>query len=367
MDGKCQMGVVLRKVFVRRSTRPEAPVTQLPDRFPLVELHCHIEGTVTPEEARALAARHGVDLSGIFDETGNYAWTNFSEFLTAYDAMTEAVRTPEDYYEITLDYYRRAAADGVLYGEMFISNDHPARFGVSYPDLLEGITSALRDVEAETGIVGRLILTGVRHYGVEAVEASARLAEAHPHPMVTGFGMAGDESFGHPSDYAHAFDIARGAGLGLTVHAGEVEGPESVSAALDSLKPTRIGHGVTAIEDRDLAARLACEDIVLEVCPTSNLALGLFASAEEHPLTALFEAGVLVTLSSDDPAFFGASVRQEYEQAIAAHGFNLAQLAEMTRTAIDAAFLKGPEKEALRSRVETLLSGKALPEQNKQS
>ena len=141
--------------------------------------------------------------------------------------------------------------------------------------------------KAKTGIEGRMIVTGVRHFGVESVEAAARFAAKCGHPLVTGFGMAGEERFGDLEDYVRAFEIAREAGLGITVHAGELAGWESVAAALDHIRPSRIGHGVRAIENPDLVKRIADEGVVLEVCPVSNIELKVFAGFDSHPFPAL--------------------------------------------------------------------------------
>jgi adenosine deaminase len=158
-----------------------------------------------------------------------------------------------------------------------------------------------------------MIATGLRHEGPDGVERAARYIVANPHPLVTGFGMAGDERMHQPKDFAKAFDIARDAGLAITVHAGELVGAQSVRGALDHLKPARIGHGVRAIEDPALVDRLAGEGVVLEVCPGSNIAIGVFPSYEAHPFPKLRDAGVRVTLSSDDPPFFHTSLAREYE------------------------------------------------------
>jgi adenosine deaminase len=178
----------------------------------------------------------------------------------------------------------------------------------------------------------------------------ARYAASNPHPYVVGFQMAGDEASFPASDYAEAFDIAAGAGLGCTVHAGEWAGPESVRAGLE-LPVTRIGHGVRAIEDPALVEELAERGIVLECCPTSNVVLDLFPSYEDHPLPRLAEAGVRVTLASDDPPYFGASIGGEYAICRERYGFDDGRLRAITRTAIEAAFCEETLKQSLMRRV----------------
>ncbi|RMD89491.1 MAG: adenosine deaminase [Alphaproteobacteria bacterium] len=320
--------------------------------LPLAELHCHLEGTVAPELALRLGHRHGLDLAPLVDADGCYRWRDFAEFLHVYDAMSAAIRTAEDYYEITADYYRRMAAKGMIYGEVFVSPEHGMRAGLSYSTLIEAIATAMADVEAETGVVARIVITCVRHFGREHAEETAHLAAQFPHPYVVGFGMAGDESMGAPADYARAFAIAADAGLGLTAHAGELCGPESVRATIESLPVSRIGHGVRAIEDAELVAELVDRGITLEVCPGSNLALGLYPSIAAHPVRRLHDAGVRVTLSADDPPFFDTDVAREYEQVRDAHGFDPADMLGMTRRSIEAAFLDSATRDRLLGRLD---------------
>ncbi len=314
------------------------PTNSLPGMMPLVELHCHIEGTVSPMLAQRLAVRHGIDLSAVIDPDGNYIWDSFASFLKVYDAMSAAVQTPEDYFDITRAYYRDAAAQGLRYGEMFISPAHAAQHGISYPTLLDAIGEALAQVEAECGVIGRLILTCVRHYGVKQAEQVARLAASHPHPMVVGFGMAGDEAYGTPRDFAGVFQIAKGAGLHLTAHAGELMGPESVRGMVDELDVARIGHGVRVHEDPDLVHELADRGLALELCPSSNVCMNVVASIAEHPIGAYFRSGLNVTISTDDPPFFRTDIGAEYASVAATHGLSPEDMLQISRNAMTAAF-----------------------------
>ena len=192
-----------------------------------------------------------------------------------------------------------------------------------------------------------MIVTGVRHVGVEAIEQAARFAARCGHPLVTGFGVAGDERMGDFEDYVRAFEIAREAGLGITIHAGELMGWESVEAAMNHIKPSRIGHGVRAIENPDLVKRIADEGVVLECCPGSNVALCVFPSFPEHPFPALKKAGCKVTLNSDDPPYFWTSLKREYDIASEHFGMGDKELLGVTRTAIEAAFVDRKTKTAL--------------------
>lgn len=318
---------------------------------PKAELHCHIEGAVSPALAEKQAAFYGVDLSSIIVD-GSYQWADFTEFLAVYDTVASLFRSQEDYALLAHDYLTSLAADGCLYSEIFISTDHAEQTGLSPHAYIEGLAEGIVRASAETGIEGRMIATGLRHGGPEAVERAARFIVDNPHPLVTGFGMAGDERMHHPKDFARAFDIAREAGLAITVHAGELCGADSVRDALDHLRPARIGHGVRAVEDPDLVKRLADEAIVLEICPASNIAIGVYEDYASHPFNALRAAGCAVTLNSDDPPHFHTSLADEYQIAQVHFGLTTNDLAEITRVAIDAAFCDAATRTALLERLE---------------
>lgn len=322
-----------------------------PSVLPIAELHCHLEATFGADEARRLAARNSIDIAGAFDESGAYRWRDFAEFLKVYDAVSAVVRTAEDYFQITLAHYRRMAARGVIYAEVIVSPAHAGRFGLSYDALIDAVGDAMAAAQAESGIVGRMIITCVRHFGAEHALEVANDARKRPHPFVAAFGMAGDEAYGATADYQRAFDIAGACGLGLTAHAGEIVGPPSIREAISLLKISRIGHGVRAIEDPELVAEIRDRGLTLEVCPASNVAIGLYSSIGVHPLPKLVAAGLRVTLNSDDPAYFGVDVASEYEQNAAAHRFSRNDLLGFTRNAIDAAFCDGETRSKLRARI----------------
>ncbi|MCG8503902.1 MAG: adenosine deaminase [Sphingomonadales bacterium] len=319
--------------------------------LPKAELHVHIEGTVSPELAQRLAARHGMDVGHLIHPERGYVWRDFGEFLAAYDGIADAVRTAEDYYDVAYEYLAASAAGGVIYTEMFMSSDHAEECGLPYPDLVASLVQAAEDARARHGIHARYILTCVRHLGVAAAEKAARNLERHPHPMVVGFGMAGDEAVGAYGDFASAFAIARGAGAALTAHAGEILGPESVRDALDALDVARIGHGVRSFEDPALLDELVARQIPLEICPSSNVELSLFPSLAAHPVKRYLEAGAKVTLNSDDPPFFHTDIAAEYDRVAAVHELTPAELVQITENAIDAAFCDADLKARLRARV----------------
>ena len=312
------------------------------------ELHVHLEGTAPPKLMRRIASRNKLEVPyRLAMDDDRYQWRDFADFLALYDVAAGVIRTVEDYREIVHAYLLEAAEQGAVYVELTASPDHAAAAGLSDAEHVFALGRGIDDARRDCGIEARVILTCVRDSGPERAEAIAAWTVANPHPYVTGFGMAGDESRIGPGAFGRAFAIAHDGGLGCTVHAGESAGPESVRAALTLPGVTRIGHGVRAIEDPALVEELAQRQIVLEVCPTSNVALGVFGAYDEHPLRALHDAGVRVTINSDDPPYFGATLAGEYEIAAARFGFSDDELAACTRTAIEAAFVDDATRERL--------------------
>jgi adenosine deaminase len=314
------------------------------------ELHCHIEGAASPELVIRQAQKYGADPSP-FIQDGAFVWSDFTTFLAAYDFSAGLFRSEDDYARLADHYLTSLARDGAIYSEIFISPDHAEKAGLSPQAYATALGEGTERARARTGIEARMIVIGIRHFGVEAVEAAARFAARCRHPLVTGFGMAGEERFGELEDYVRAFEIAREAGLGITVHAGELAGWESVAAALDHVNPSRIGHGVRAIENPDVVKRIAERGVVLECCPGSNVALGVFTAFAEHPLPKLRAAGCKVTLNSDDPPYFRTSLKREYDMAAEHFGMSEKDLAAITRTAIEAAFVDRKTKAALLMRI----------------
>lgn len=302
------------------------------------ELHCHIEGATPPELALLQAEKYGLDTSEIITDRA-YVWADFTSFVKCYDSVASLFRTQEDYALLAETYLTELAEAGTIYSEIIVSPDHGNTIGLGADAYLEGLAAGMEAAKAKTGIESRMLITGIRHLGPESVVKTAEFAAKREHALVTGFNLAGEERMHSVADFARAFDIARDAGLGLTIHAGELSGAFSVRDALDHVRPSRISHGVRAIEDADLVKRIADERVVLEVCPGSNISLQVFPDFAAHPLRALHEAGVRVTLNSDDPPFFHTSLAQEYDIASAVMGFTDDDINDMTRTAIEAAFV----------------------------
>ena len=324
---------------------------------PKAELHCHIEGAAQPSLVRRLAEQKNIDVSSIIDRNGKYIWSDFTTFLRAYDLASSVFQTPADYSLLAETYFRMLAAEGAIYGEVFISPDHAQAAGLSYQSYVQGLAAGIERAKADTGIEGRMIAIGVRHFGASAVERAVKEVIANPHPLVTGFGLAGDEREGHPANFAKAFRMASEAGLGITAHAGEFGGPDSVLAALEFLRVKRIGHGVRAIEDPDLVKRLADERVVLEICPGSNTALGVYSVLRFHPVNLLRRAGVRLTLNSDDPPFFNTTLGKEYSSVAKTFGWSFDDQLQVTRTAIEAAFCDDATRQRLLVRLESAKLG----------
>jgi adenosine deaminase len=318
---------------------------------PKAELHVHLEGTATPDLVRRIAARNGLEVpEGVFASPDRFAWRDFLDFLNTYNMAASVIRTGQDYRDVAYEYLAGCARDETIYVELTASVDHARLAGLSDAEHWEGIAAGIDDARRDHGIEARILSVAVRNFGVERAIEIAEHTAGRPHPYVVGFSLAGDEAGYPPEPYAEAYRIAAAAGLGCTVHAGEWAGADSVRGALE-LPVTRISHGVRAVEDPALVDELARRQVTLEVCPTSNVVLGVFPSFAEHPFPVLREAGVPLTLGSDDPPYFGASVGGEY--AIAREHFGLSddELLGLTRTAIAASFAEPALRDHLMTRL----------------
>ncbi len=321
--------------------------------LPKVELHTHLEGCAPPAFIAGLAREKSVDLSGIFTADGAYAFRDFAQFLKVYEAATSVLQSPEDFARLTRAVLQERAEDGVIYMETFLSPDFCGGGDLTaWRDYLAAIREAAGEAERDFGISLRGIVSCIRHFGPDRARPVALCAAETAGDWLVGFGIAGDENAGSPADFAWPFDAAREAGLRLTAHAGEWAGPQSVRDALTALRVERIGHGVRAIEDAALVEQLAEKGVVLEVCPGSNIALGVFADWRAHPVARLRAAGVRVTLSTDDPPFFHTTLRAEYDRLAEAFGWDEADFAAINRDALAAAFCDPATRDRLLPRLE---------------
>ena len=319
---------------------------------PKVELHCHLEGAAGPALIRQLAERNNITLADtLFTADDRFAWADFPGFLSTYDDASQAIRTAQDYRDVTYAYLCDCAIEGAVYVEVMSSPDHAAAAGLSYEAHLEGIVQGIDDAGRDHGVIGRLIVTCVRHFGPTQAMQVADQVCGSPHPYVVGFGMGGNEQVHTFKDFQPAFDRVHTAGLPCTVHAGEWAGADSVNEALDTLPVERIGHGVRAVEDKHVLARLAREGVHLEVCPTSNVMTKIYPGYDAHPFNLLRAVGISVSLNSDDPPYFATTIGQEYEIAHSRLGLEDLDLVQISEDALVAAFVDEQNRSILLERI----------------
>jgi adenosine deaminase len=310
-----------------------APARELA-ALPKAHLHVHLEGAMRPATLTDLARAAGRPAPPV----GNSC--SFPEFLRLYDAATALIRTPDDLRRLVREVVEDAAADGAVWVEPHV---YPTRYAsalVPSLDTEEAVLELVIDEASRTaerlGIGAGILVSALRHADPAEAVRLAELAARYAGSGVVAFGLAADESLFPPEPFAAAFALARDAGLISAPHAGELAGPASVYGALDALGAHRLCHGVRAVEDPALVERLARDEIVLDVCPTSNLLLEVVPSLDEHPLARLLDAGVRCTLNGDDPLLFGPGLLSEFELARGTLGLSDDQLAAMARTSIEA-------------------------------
>jgi adenine deaminase len=314
-------------------------------QLPKAELHLHIEGTLEPEMMFAKAQKHGVTLAHKSVEAlrAAYNFGNLQEFLDLYYAGAEVLRDAQDFYELTWAYLERAHADRVVHTEIFMDpQTHTAR-GIDIAVVFEGIVGALKAGESKLGMTWRLIPNFLRHLSEE--EAFDTLETLGPHLQYChGFGLDSSE-VGHPPEkFTRVMAKVRALGLPVVAHAGEEGPPAYVRGAIDALKVTRIDHGIRSIEDAALVAELAAKKIPLTVCPLSNLKLRATPDLTQHPLKRLADAGVVVTINSDDPAYFGGYINENYRAIARALDISPAQICRIAAMSIEASWLDAATK-----------------------
>ena len=316
------------------------------------EIHVHLEATISPKLCRKFAKLNNIKIpEDVFGNQYAYAWNDFYDFIKKYDIITSVIKTPENYAELTYNYLKQCALENTIYVEAMISSTHAKQKGMSYESFLEGIKEGAKKAEEEFGIISRYIVNGIRHLGADSVFKIAKEVLNNPDPMVVGFGLAGDELHFPPNLFVKTFDMLKKENFPITVHAGEWDGPENIRQAIKLLHPTRLGHGVRSIEDRSLVEEIRKLDILLETCPTSNIATKIYSSYEEHPVKELFNCGVKITVNSDDPPFFNASVAGEYE-IMSKLGLSDKDLISLTKNAIQYSFSDKDTKSQLLKKIE---------------
>jgi adenosine deaminase len=308
--------------------------------MPKAELHIHIEGSLEPELIFALAQRNGIVLpyASVEELRAAYAFTNLQSFLDIYYAGASVLIEEQDFYDMARAYFVKAAADKVVHAELFFDpQTHTAR-GVAIETVISGLHRACVDAEAEFGISGALILCFLRHLSEE--EAFETLEQALPYrDKFIGVGLDSGEVGNPPEKFARVFARCRELGLHLVAHAGEEGPPAYIWTALDVLKVERIDHGVQAIQDPALMQRLAQDRVALTVCPLSNLKLCVFPGLAQHNLRQLLDAGLAVTINSDDPAYFGGYMNDNFTQTFSALGLDAGHAYTLACNSFEASFI----------------------------
>jgi adenosine deaminase len=308
--------------------------------LPKAELHLHIEGSLEPELMFALAQRNNVAIpyASVEEVRAAYDFSNLQDFLDIYYAGADVLRTRADFHDLAMAYFTRAAADGVVHAEiMFDPQTHTDR-GIPFAEVIEGLLSAMAAAEAEFGLTSQLILSFLRHLSEEAAFATLEMAEPWL-GRITAVGLDSSEVGHPPAKFARVFAAAREKGLKITAHAGEEGPPAYVHEALDLLGVDRIDHGNRALEDEALVARLAAEGITLTVCPLSNLKLCVVKDLADHPLDRMLAEGLKATVNSDDPAYFGGYVADNYRAVAEARGLSRDDLVTLARNSFTGSFL----------------------------
>jgi len=314
-------------------------------RMPKVELHVHLEGSIRSQTLAELAEKNRVDLPGGL--AAIYHFASFQEFIEDYMRCAACLCTREDFQRVTYEFLTDEAAQGIRYCEVLLSSMQHLKRDLDFHCIMQAMQSGYRQAREESGIRMGVIFDHGRQFGPQAGLQVLERALATRSYGVIGVSIGGDEVHFPPELFGEMFQRAREAGLVVTAHAGEFCGPESIWGAIRTLGVRRVGHGFRALEDPELVAHLRQEGIYLDVCPTSNARTGAVASLEEHPVRRLFDAGVPITLSSDDPAFFGTNLVQEYLLLAERFHFTRAELWQISLNGVRASFLPAPEKVAM--------------------
>ncbi|MEH6665106.1 MAG: adenosine deaminase [Brevundimonas sp.] len=313
--------------------------------LPKAELHLHIEGSLEPEQMFEFARRNRVALpfASVEEIRAAYDFSNLQDFLDIYYAGADVLRTEEDFRDMALAYFRRAAADSVRHAEIFFDPQTHTDRGVPFQVVADGLLAGMGDAEKELGVTSKLILCFLRHLDEDAAFATLKAAEPWL-DRIEGVGLDSSEVGHPPSKFERVFTAAGALGLKRVAHAGEEGPPEYVREALDLLKIDRMDHGNRSLEDPALVRRLAAEGMTLTVCPLSNHKLCVVDDLTKHPLPEMLRQGLHVTLNSDDPAYFGGYVNRNYE-AMAEHaGVTRSQLVQIAKNSFEGSFLPDGDK-----------------------
>ena len=328
---------------------------------PKAELHIHIEGSLEPELIFALAKRNGVKLAydSIEALRAAYAFTDLQSFLDIYYAGASVLLHEQDFYDMTMAYVERCLADNVIHSEIFFDPQTHTERGVPIATVVAGIERALADAQ-QRGMTSKLILCFLRHLseedGLATFEEARPLFEQYKHRLI-GVGLDSSERGHPPSKFERVFAKARELGLKLVAHAGEEGPPSYIYEALDVLKVDRVDHGVRSIEDPALVARLADTRVALTVCPLSNLKLCVFPDLGQHNLRELLDGGLVATVNSDDPAYFGGYMNQNFIETFAATGLTAQHAWQLAANSFEGSFVEAAAKRAYVDRLNAVFDG----------
>lgn len=323
-------------------------------KIPKAELHLHIEGTLEPELMFELAARNGVGLrfQSVEEVRAAYDFTDLQSFLDIYYEGARVLLKERDFYDLASAYFARAAQDGVRRVEMFFDPQTHTERGVLYDAVLDGLSRARADAESKYGLSSGLILCFLRHLSGE--EAMRTLEAALPRKeLLLGVGLDSSEKGHPPSKFVEVFARARAEGLRAVAHAGEEGPPEYIRDALDLLKVERVDHGVRCLEDAELVARLKRDRVPLTVCPLSNVKLRVFETLDSHNLRRMLDAGLSVSIHSDDPAYFGGYIGENFARTQRALGLGEEQVRALARNSFEACFFENGSKKKLLAEVDS--------------
>ena len=316
--------------------------------LPKAELHVHLEGSIEPATLAEISQRYHDPLT-LEEAEALYRYPDFTGFMLAFKAVTERLRSPEDYATIAYSLMRRLRNENVLHAEVYVSAGVCLWRKQDFDAIFEGLERGRGRGQRDFGVSLLWIFDAVRQFGPEQAQRVVEKAVEFKNRNVVGIGIGGDERQAAPELFRDCYQYAANHGLRLTAHAGETTGPESIWGALN-LKAERIGHGLNAWQDQELMAELVERQIPVEICLTSNLETNCCARIEEHPLRKYFEAGIMVTLNTDDPAMFHTSLNREYALAQQVFGFSDDQLREIARNGFEASFLPAEKKIELLNR-----------------
>ena len=328
--------------------------------LPKCELHIHIEGTLEPELMFALAHRNGISLPYASVEALRraYEFSNLQDFLDIYYQGMSVLITEQDFYDLAWAYLERARADNLVHVEMFFDPQGHTSRGVAFSTVIDGLHRAIKDAETTLGVRASLIMCFLRHLDEADAEKTLDQALAHKDRIV-GVGLDSSEAGHPPSKFKRVFNRAREAGFFLSAHAGEEGPPSYIWEALDELGVARIDHGIRSMEDDALISRLVRDKTALTVCPLSNLKLRVVDDLAKHPLQRMLDKGLKATVNSDDPAYFGGYVNQNFREISGALGLGRDEIVTLVRNGIEASLMTAEEKSKAYAEIDRVLAATA--------